>query len=149
MAPADCWNWGKWGLKEYTWNGSFPWLVRWARRALAALVGPVQNISFLNRTLFHFICLHRPASWAVGRQSCSVACLLIFVYGTYCTMGVLFHHMYSTFSRSCMEPETIYLFLYVTATLKQNVLHVLMFAANSPFLWMTFLRTTVHIIMDT
>ncbi len=23
LAPADCWNWGKWGLKEYKWKGSF------------------------------------------------------------------------------------------------------------------------------
>ncbi len=52
-----CWNWGKWGLKEYSWKG-LPWLVRWACRAgtrdfcpgFAALVSPVQNIFFPHRT---------------------------------------------------------------------------------------------------
>ncbi len=23
VAPTDCWNWGKWGLLEYIWKGSF------------------------------------------------------------------------------------------------------------------------------
>jgi hypothetical protein len=49
-----------------------PWLVRWAHRAgtrdfypaLAAPVSPVQNIIFPQRTLFQFICLNGPATWA-------------------------------------------------------------------------------------
>ncbi len=51
--------------------------------ALAALVGPVQNIFFLHRTLFHFFCPHRTVSWArqPGRQPCWVACLLVRVSG--------------------------------------------------------------------
>ncbi len=37
VAPADSWNWGKWGLKEYKWKGSFlGWLV--------GVVIPVQEI---------------------------------------------------------------------------------------------------------
>ncbi len=77
--PAECWNWGEWGLKEYKWNWSFPWLVCWTRRAgtidfcpaLAALVSPVQNIA-----LFHFISAHCPAT-CMGRQACWVACLCV------------------------------------------------------------------------
>ncbi len=51
-AHADCWNWDKWGLKEYKCRG--PFLVSslgsscWYKRfcsALAALVGPVQFFS--------------------------------------------------------------------------------------------------------
>ncbi len=52
-----------------------PWLVRWACcagprdfcPALSALVSPVQNVFFPHRTLFHFICPHRPASLAGSR----------------------------------------------------------------------------------
>ncbi len=55
-------NWGKWELKAYQWKGSFPGLVRWARRAgtrefclaLAAPVGPIQNIFFLVVSLLYF-----------------------------------------------------------------------------------------------
>jgi hypothetical protein len=55
-------------------KGVFPWLVPWTRRAdtrdfypaLAALVGPGQNI-FPHRTLFLFMCPHRPATWAGSR----------------------------------------------------------------------------------
>ncbi len=58
-------------------KGVLPWLVRWLAMpvlenfcpALAALVGPVQNI-FPHRTLFHFICPHRPATWS-GSQAAS------------------------------------------------------------------------------
>ncbi len=72
-------------------KGVLPWLVPLAYHAvtrdfcpaLAALVGPVQNI-FPHRTLFHFICPHGPHPPASGhkeRQSCRVACLLILVSG--------------------------------------------------------------------
>ncbi len=59
-----------------------PWLVRWDFRtgtrdfcsALAALVGSVQNIFFLARTLFQFLCPHyRPASWAGSRTGSPVS----------------------------------------------------------------------------
>ncbi len=36
MAPADCWNWGEWGLKEYKWEGGS--FLGW----FAGLVVPVQ-----------------------------------------------------------------------------------------------------------
>jgi hypothetical protein len=68
-----------------------PWLGRWTCLAgtryfcpagtrdicpvLAALVSPVHNF-FRHLTLFHFICPHRLTSWALGRESCNVACLL-------------------------------------------------------------------------
>jgi hypothetical protein len=46
------------------------WFVRWACRAgtryfcpaLAALVGPEQKYFFPHRTLFQFLCPHRPTS---------------------------------------------------------------------------------------
>jgi hypothetical protein len=41
--------------------------------ALAASVGPVQNILFLTRTLFQFLCLHRPARWAGSRAGSPVS----------------------------------------------------------------------------
>ncbi len=43
--------------------------------AVVALVSLVQNICFPHRTLFP----HRPATWAIGRQSCRVTCHLICV----------------------------------------------------------------------
>jgi|688.fasta_scaffold317279_2 hypothetical protein len=61
---------GSWSTYERV----LPWLVRWACcadtidfcPALAALVSPVQ-ILFSHRTLFHFMCPSRPASWAGSR----------------------------------------------------------------------------------
>jgi hypothetical protein len=58
-------------------KGIFPWLVRWACRAvtrdfcsaLTALVGPVRTKYFFpHRTLLKFLCPHRSASWA-GRHA--------------------------------------------------------------------------------
>jgi hypothetical protein len=75
-------------------KGVLPWLVDWACRAgtrdfcsaLAAQVGPVQNIFFLtvhyftstkyffpHRTLFQFFCPRRPASWAGSRAESPVS----------------------------------------------------------------------------
>ncbi len=73
VAPTQCWNWGKWGLEEYIWNGVLSWLVRWAlvpvqeffRPAMAALVG-----------LVHFFASFVPIAQQ-ARQSCCVAYLLI------------------------------------------------------------------------
>jgi hypothetical protein len=56
-------------------KGILPWLVRWAHRvgtrdfypALAALVSPVHKYSFSHRTIFQFMCPHRPATWAGSR----------------------------------------------------------------------------------
>jgi hypothetical protein len=42
--------------------------------ALAALVGPVKSI-FSHRTLFQFLCPHRPASWASRRAGSPVSCV--------------------------------------------------------------------------
>jgi hypothetical protein len=58
------------------------WLVRWARRAgtrdfypaLAALVGPVQNIFFPHRALQYFIYVS-PSHSNLARQTCRAACL--------------------------------------------------------------------------
>ncbi len=58
------------------------WLVRWACRtgirdfcsALAAVVGPVQNVFFPHRrTLVKFLCHRRPASWAGSRAGSTVS----------------------------------------------------------------------------
>jgi hypothetical protein len=43
--------------------------------ALAALVGPVQNIFFLTVHYFNFL---SPSPSKLGRQSCWVACLFVF-----------------------------------------------------------------------
>ncbi len=65
MAPTET---NAWGLKEYTvhMKGVIPWLVHWAVvpvqeicPALAALVGPVQNIIFPHWTPFRLICPFR------------------------------------------------------------------------------------------
>ncbi len=48
--------------------------------ALAALVNPVQNIFFVYRILFQFICSPLPSQ--LGTQSCWVACLLECVSGS-------------------------------------------------------------------
>ncbi len=68
VAPADCWNWGKWGLKEYIERGSssLVGLVRY-KRFLSCLDCSSRSSTkknFPNRILFYFICLYRPASWA-------------------------------------------------------------------------------------
>jgi hypothetical protein len=63
-------------------KGVLPWLVRRACRAgtrdffpaLTALVGPVQNTFFRQRTLFYFI-VPVAQQAEVGRQSYRVACL--------------------------------------------------------------------------
>jgi hypothetical protein len=61
------------GTQRVHMKGGFLWLVHWPRRvgtitsdigpALAALVSQLQN-TFSLTVLFHFICYHRPASWA-------------------------------------------------------------------------------------
>ncbi len=65
---------------------ALPWLVILARRAgtrdffpaLAALVSPVQNF-FPHRTLFQFVCPHRPSTWAVRRAGPPVSeCVTVF-----------------------------------------------------------------------
>jgi hypothetical protein len=67
-------------------KGALPWLIPWAPRAntrdfcpaLAALVGPEQNIVVSPYT----ISIHlTPSASKLRRQSCRVACLLIFVSG--------------------------------------------------------------------
>ncbi len=63
-------------------NKRGPWSVRWALHAgtrhfslaLAALVGPVQNLFFPHCTLFQFIFPHRPATWAGSRAGSPVSC---------------------------------------------------------------------------
>ncbi len=76
------------GAQRVQMKGVLPWLVRWTCRtgtrdfcpALAALVGPVENIYFLIIHYFNFFCPHRPASYAC-RQPCWIACLLVCVSG--------------------------------------------------------------------
>ncbi len=90
FTPADRWNWSKWGLKERKWKGSFlDWFVglflsvqeitKDFYPALAALVGPVQNIFpyyFFNK----FVPIAQQAGLAVvqGRLSLNV-CLWFFL----------------------------------------------------------------------
>ncbi len=88
MAPADCWNWGKWGLKEQKRKGSFRgWFVSnrlgsscWYKRLLSYLGCSGQRSTkyfFPHRTLFQFM---RPPS-NLGRQSCRAAYLWMCVSG--------------------------------------------------------------------
>ncbi len=89
VAPAECWNWGKWGLTEYKWKGYFlGWFVGLAvpvqeifilslgspcryRRFLSCLGCASQASTkyfFPHRTLFHYMCWsHRSAIWAGSR----------------------------------------------------------------------------------
>jgi hypothetical protein len=48
---------------------------------VTALVSPVQIFFSLPHTFSLYVSPHRPATWAVGRQSCWVACLLVCVSG--------------------------------------------------------------------
>ncbi len=81
LAPADCWNWGKWGLMEYKWKGFF---LAWYlgsfcrhKRFLSYLGYSSQTsaiyIFFPHRTLFHFMCPHRPATLACSRTGSPVS----------------------------------------------------------------------------
>jgi hypothetical protein len=70
------------GTQRVQMKGVLPWLVRWICCAgtsdfcpvLAALVGPVENISFPPRTVFQLICHRQQAGQAVvlGRLSLSM-----------------------------------------------------------------------------
>ncbi len=78
VAPADSWNWGKWGLKEYKRKGSFlswfvpvreisvrlPWLL-WS--------APYKMFFPPRGTLFQCLYPHSPASWAGSRASSPVS----------------------------------------------------------------------------
>ncbi len=63
VAPADCWNRGKWRLKEYIWKGSFlgSSLARRAgtRDFCPTLVDKVQNIFFID---VHYFTSYIPVS---------------------------------------------------------------------------------------
>ncbi len=82
----DCWNWGEWGTQRVQMKGVLPWLFRWACAAgtrdfcpaLAALIGPVQNIFSSPYTISMPLSLS-PSK--LGRQLCWVACLLVSVSG--------------------------------------------------------------------
>ncbi len=86
MVLTACSTRGKWGLKEYKWRGpSLGWFVglvvsstRDFCSALAALVGPLQNIFFPLRILCQFLCPQSPSK--LGRQSCWVALSLSTVW---------------------------------------------------------------------
>jgi hypothetical protein len=61
LAPADCWNWGKWGHKEYKWKWSFlGWFVGlvvsiqeiFVLQYLGCSSRPVQTIIFLTEIYF-------------------------------------------------------------------------------------------------
>jgi hypothetical protein len=72
-------------------RGVLPWLFRWTCRtdtrdfcpALAALVGPVENIYFLIIHYFNFFLSPSPSK--LGRQPCWIACLFVHVSGTHLT----------------------------------------------------------------
>ncbi len=74
VAPADCWNRGKWGLMQYKWRG--PSLIglmgspRRHKRLLSCLgcsFQPSTKYFFPNRPLFQFICPQCPATGAGSR----------------------------------------------------------------------------------
>jgi len=82
-------------------KGVLPWLVLWARLAgtrdfilpsLAALVGPVQNILFLAH--YHFLCPHRPATWAGSRAGSLVSWYLSVDIHKW-TACILLSHIYN------------------------------------------------------
>jgi hypothetical protein len=87
LAPVDFRNYGIMGLMEYLhMNGVLPWYgflgssCRYERfcPGLAALVDPVQIFC----SSLHTFSLHLSLSPSkLGRQSCHVACLLIYVSG--------------------------------------------------------------------
>ncbi len=69
MAPAGCWNWGEWGLKEYKSKGPFLGLdsLGSSCRFKRLLSCQVQNIFSLNVHYFNVCVPHRPATWAGSR----------------------------------------------------------------------------------
>jgi hypothetical protein len=75
------------GTQRVLMKGGPSWLVRWALRAgtrdfcpaLAALVGPVQNICF--STLYTISINLSPSPSKLDRQSCRIGCLFICVSG--------------------------------------------------------------------
>jgi hypothetical protein len=78
------------GTQRVQMQGVLPWLVRWACRAgtrdfysaLAALVGPVQNIFSPPYTIPYTISMPLSQSLRkLDRQPCWVACLLVYVSG--------------------------------------------------------------------
>ncbi len=81
--PADCWNWGEWGLKKYKWKGPRPSLVgfffglscRYMRFlfCLGCSSQPSTKYFFLLCTLFQFLCPHRPPNWACSRAGSPVS----------------------------------------------------------------------------
>ncbi len=81
VAPADCWNWGECGLKEYNiqMKGVLPSLVRscrykWFLFCLGCSSRPsTKNIIFLTYTISVLL---TPSPNKLSRQPCWVACLL-------------------------------------------------------------------------
>jgi hypothetical protein len=79
VAPADCWNWGKWVQMKGPFLG---WLVGLVvpvpeilYPALAALVSPIQNIFFLTP---HFSTLCIPVAQQPG-QAVGTGCLSLYM----------------------------------------------------------------------
>ncbi len=81
VAPADCWNWGKWGLMEYKSRGPFLALfVGLAEKYFSSpccSVSPVRNMFFLNVDYFTWCNGVSPSSsnLDLGRQSCRATCI--------------------------------------------------------------------------
>ncbi len=78
LAPAECWNWDKWGLKEVSFLVWFVGLVMKVQEifVLPRLLWSDQyKIFFLSpySTLFQLTCPHRPASWAGNRAGSHVS----------------------------------------------------------------------------
>ncbi len=141
VAPADCWNWGKLGLMEYKWKGSF---LGWARRngtrdfypALAAIVSSEQYFIFLTGHTMSFYVAPSPSN--LVRQSCRVACLLICVSGwliVFCKAdggGVG--------EESNPDPDVVVQSLIYSATFLPSVLHIPSKFLIRPFLFSLILR---------
>jgi hypothetical protein len=92
VAPADCWNWGECGHKEYNWKGVHPWLVRWARRAVIETFSCLgcsgqPNIKYFFSSPYTISIYVPPIAQQPGRQSCRAVCLLMCVSGWDCVIG--------------------------------------------------------------
>ncbi len=89
MAPADCWNWGKWDSKNKNERGSslagslgLSSRYKWFSACFGCSCRPSTNKKISHHTLFQCIFPHRLAI----RQSCRVAGLLLGISDKKCVL---------------------------------------------------------------